>query len=268
VLAAGTLTVEGDVPLATAVEAAVAGGFAGISLWASTYLAEVAAGAEPAALRGALAEAGLVVDHVEAAIAWAGPGDPGAPYAEEAVAEQVMAAAVGLGCPLITALLFGPRDVGTDQAAEAFSSLAARAAEHGLATALEFAPGSVAPDLATALAVTGAAPTGGVLVDTFHARYGGTTTADLAAAPGDRILAVQVSDGPTERPRPYAEATRHRRLVPGEGTADLAATVAALRQAGCRVPLTVEVFSDQLAVELGPVAFARRVAAAVRPLAG
>jgi sugar phosphate isomerase/epimerase len=56
--------------------------------------------------------------------------------------------------------------------------------------------------------------------------------------------------------------------VPGEGTADLAATVAALRQAGCRVPLTVEVFSDQLAVELGPVAFSRRVAAAVRPLAG
>jgi sugar phosphate isomerase/epimerase len=136
VLAAATLSPGGDTPLAVAADAAVAGGFGGLSLWASTYVAELARGSSPAELRQSVIDAGLVVDHVEAVIGWVGPGDPGAPYAEEATRTQVFQAGVALGVSVDSVLLFGPRGTSEDAAAEVFSGIAVEAAKHGLRAAL------------------------------------------------------------------------------------------------------------------------------------
>jgi sugar phosphate isomerase/epimerase len=61
---------------------------------------------------------------------------------------------------------------------------------------------------------------------------------------------------------PIAE-TLHRRLVPGEGDADLVGLLRHLAAGGCTAPIGVEVFSDALA-ELPVREVARRVAAAAR----
>jgi sugar phosphate isomerase/epimerase len=263
VLAAGTLSPTGDVSVPTAIAAAQAGGFAGVSLWATTYTAALAAGASAASLRGLLADAGVVVDHVEAVIGWVGPGDPGAPYAEEASPSQVLEAAVALGAPQVSALLFGHPTAGEDDASEAFARIAAQANDHGLRVALEFAEDTVVRDVNAAVRVTSVAPNGGVLVDTWHAHYGATTLGDLASVPGQRILVVQVNDGPLQRPAKYSWATRSHRMMPGEGGADPAAAIAALRASGCRAPLTAEVFNDELVTALGSVPFAIRVGEAM-----
>jgi sugar phosphate isomerase/epimerase len=73
-----------------------------------------------------------------------------------------------------------------------------------------------------------------------------------------------VSDGPADRSPDHAWATRRHRMVPGEGQSRVAATVTALRHAGCRSPLTVEVYNDELAETLGPVPFAQRLGEALQ----
>jgi sugar phosphate isomerase/epimerase len=263
VLAAGTLSRTGNISMATAVAAAQAGGFAGVSLWATAYMAALAAGSSPASLRGLLSDAAVVVDHVEAVIGWVGPDDPGGPYAEEASPSQVFDAAVALGASQVSALLFGHQAAGEDDASEVFARIAAQANDHGLRVALEFAEDSVIRDVNAAIRVTSVAPNGGVLVDTWHAHYGVTTLADLTHVPGERVLVVQVNDGPSQRPVEYGWATRWHRLMPGDGGADPAAAVAALRAAGCRAPLTAEVFNDELVTALGPLPFAIRVGEAM-----
>jgi 4-hydroxyphenylpyruvate dioxygenase len=107
--------------------------------------------------------------------------------------------------------------------------------------------------------VTAPAPGGGILYATWHAHFGPSTLADLEQIPGERILVVQVSDSPSERSTDHAWATRRHRLVPGEGAADPRSTIAALRATGCRSPLTVEVFNDEMVAELGPGPFAVRL---------
>jgi sugar phosphate isomerase/epimerase len=254
--------------LSTALEAAIAGGFTGCSLWASTVVSALADGARRSDLRRTVLDSGVAVDHVEAVIGWVGADDPGAPYAEEASWAQVFDAALVLGAPAVTALLFGKRDAGEDAAADAFARIAAEASEHGLDVALEFAPGTPVPDLATAVRVTKAVDRGGVVFDTWHAHYGSTTAADVAALDGGRVTIIQVSDGPADRPTGYGDATRHHRMLPGSGACDPTATVAALRAAGCRAPLTVEVFNDELAVVLGAERYAVALGASLRSMEG
>ena len=86
----------------------------------------------------------------------------------------------------------------------------------------------------------------------------------LADLPGDLVAAVQLSDGPAERPANYGWATRHDRLVPGDGAMALTNMVDTLRGIGASCPLTLEVFNDRAVAEFGPVGYATRLADATR----
>ncbi len=93
----------------------------------------------------------------------------------------------------------------------------------------------------------------------------GTTAAQLRALPGDRVLAVQLDDGPAAAEDDLVDATLHHRRLPGEGDFDLVGYLRALNDGGSRAPIGVEVFSDEIHA-LGPAAAARLAADATRHL--
>ena len=265
----------GNPPFRELVSAAAAGGFAGLSLWpAATWSRARAEGHADAELRAMLADHGLVVNDVDAAIAWVGPGDPGPPYREEPGERVLFEAADALGARSCNVRLVAgsrvtcePGSAGLlDAAAETFAGVCDRAARHGLAATLEFSIGSAVRDARTALeiALRAGRANGGILVDTWHCHFGGASLADLRALPGERVRAVQISDVPAAPPADLAHATRRGRLVPGEGVYDWAGLLGALDAIGSPAPLTVEVLNDELAAAHPPRELARRLGDAVR----
>jgi sugar phosphate isomerase/epimerase len=139
----------------------------------------------------------------------------------------------------------------------------------GLLVHLEWLAWSKIPDLATARAVVDGADrsNSGLNVDTWHCARTGTTTDELRALPGHRVLAVQLDDGPAEPEDNLIEATLRRRLLPGEGDFDLTGYLNALADIGVTAPTGVEVFSDDLHA-LGAAEAAARAATATRAVIG
>jgi sugar phosphate isomerase/epimerase len=156
-----------------------------------------------------------------------------------------------------------------DQAAEAFAGLCLRAGEHGLLVHIEWLTWSRIPDLATAWRIVELAdqPNGGLNVDAWHLVRAGVTVEELSGVPGDRILGVQLDDGPLEAEVDMIDATLHHRLLPGAGGFDLTGIVGALADSGTTAPTGVEVFSDDLH-RLGPDQAARLAAEATRAVLG
>jgi sugar phosphate isomerase/epimerase len=133
-------------------------------------------------------------------------------------------------------------------AVEAFAEACDVAAEHGVLVHLEFLPWAGIADLATAWDIVRGAdrPNGGLLVDSWHFFRSASTLEELSTVPGDRVLYVQLSDGPATAESDLAEETQHRRLMPGDGAMDLGAFLRVLDAVGCAAPVGAEVFSDQL----------------------
>ncbi len=102
-------------------------------------------------------------------------------------------------------------------------------------------------------------------MDAWHYVRSGADEATLRAIPGERILGLQLDDGPLAPEANLVEATLHERLLPGEGEFDLGALMAALRACGAVAPIGVEVFSDELHA-LGATQAARRAGDATRRL--
>lgn len=255
-------------------EAAVAGGFTGISLWGRDYWRARADGLNDADIRSVLDDHGLGVAEIDPAWWWL-PGAADIVIPEAADAEAVfrygedellrIAEAVG-GRSLNAVDVFGG-DWDIDAAAEAFAGLCDRAAEHGVVVHIEFLPWSKIPDLATAWEIVQRAgrSNGGVAVDAWHWFRGGGDLEVLKGIPGERVLGLQLDDGPAEPEANLIEATLHDRRLPGDGDFDLASLMATLREIGAVAPVGIEVFSDELHA-LPPAQAARRAGDALRRL--
>jgi sugar phosphate isomerase/epimerase len=253
VLCSGTL--PRHVSFEDRLAAAAAGGFAGVSLWGRDYWAARRTGLTDADLRGMLSDHGLAVAEFDPAWWWL-PGASEVRIPDEADSEEVfrygedemfrMAEAVGARS-LNAVDVFGG-DWGLEEAAERFAGLCDRAAEHGLLVHLEFLPWSRIADISTAWEIVRVAdrPNGGLAVDSWHWFRGGGDDNVLCSIPGDRVLGIQVSDGPAEAERNLLHATLHERRVPGEGDFDLDLLIGLLRQIGAPAPVGLEVFSDEL----------------------
>lgn len=84
-------------------------------------------------------------------------------------------------------------------------------------------------------------PNGGIVVDTFFIHQGGSTLADIAAVPIDRIFNVQLADA---KPLPVDQLNMlEDRLFPGEGAANVRDVVVLLRNRGYSGWWTVELFN-------------------------
>jgi sugar phosphate isomerase/epimerase len=248
---------------------AAAGGFAGLSVWPEgVYARAQAEGLSDATLRAMLDDAGLVVQDVDAAVAWVGPGDPGPPYLEEPDRASLFAAARALGASFVNVLLVGRGHPDVADVAAAFAGVCDETAEHGLMATLEFTYRGFVTTVSDAAAVVTAAgrPNARLLIDTWQYHWGGSSPAQLGELPPDLVAAVQVSDAPGARPDDLRYATRHGRLMPGDGVIDLTGFVRVLRATGSVAPLTVEVLNDELLALHGPEELARRLGRAVRQI--
>jgi sugar phosphate isomerase/epimerase len=258
VLCAGTL---GQTPLLERIPAAAGAGFDGISVFTTDVERALSEGCSVAELRSRIEDAGLAIAEVDPLASWYPGAAPGAGLLAASV-DQALDMAEGLGARALSAIVFAPPS-DEDALAAAFASLCDQASDRNLLVLLEFIPFSSVRCLADALAIVEAAdrPNGGVMLDVWHLfRSGGTAAAVVKAA--DRILGVQLDDAPREPEQNLVEETLHRRLLPGQGDADVPSIVRALREGGSPAPLGVEVFSDELDA-LSPTEAARRAFQAV-----
>ncbi|MFC4948126.1 sugar phosphate isomerase/epimerase family protein [Pseudonocardia sp. GCM10023141] len=129
-----------------------------------------------------------------------------------------------------------------------FAQLCDRAAEVGAKVAIEFLPGTDLPDIASSLAIVEQADrdNGGLCVDNWHYVRGTPDEAALRSIPADRIVVMQLSDGPTEPLTDdyFEETLNHRRLF-GDGEWDVAGFLGLLRASGTTAPISIEVLSQQ-----------------------
>ncbi len=264
VLCSGTLLAAG---IPEMVEAAVAGGFRGLTLWPQDYRRARAEGWSDAELRRLLADHGLALMDLDPLLTWLpGERELARKYAAVEIAEEdeFYRIADALGArSLNVAQGFGSQ-IDLERAAEALAGVCDRAAAHGLLATLEFLPWSGIPDAAAAWRVVerSGRANATVMFDTWHHFRSGCDDAQLRAIPGARIGSVQINDAPS-RGAGDARESMQARLLPGEGDIPLARLLRLLDEIGARAPIGVEVFSEELAL-LPPVEVGRRAGAAAR----
>ncbi len=265
-------TIPSETPFRLRLEAASSAGCRAISLWGRDYRAARDEGYRDVDLVAMIADHGVVVAELGPAWWWT-PGADSFSIPGELDPVEVFRydqAELFRVAELVGARSLNAADVlggrwSLDDGAAAFATLCDRAAEHGLIVHLEWLAWSRIPDLATAWEIVRSADrsNGGLNVYMWHCARTGTTVDELLAIPGDRVLAIQIDDGPAEPEADLVDATLHHRMVPGEGSFDLVGYLSALRTIGAVAPIGIEVFSDELHA-LGPLEAARRAADATR----
>jgi len=143
--------------------------------------------------------------------------------------------------------------------ADTFASLCEAAEPFGLTINLEFTPWAPSNNAAAATRVVAAAdrPNGQILIDTIHVARSNTTLDDLRAIPAERMSYFQICDCPSEPPETLDEllhTAREERLLPGEGSADLAGIIGALPE---NLIVSVEIPSHRRIAEMGHSAWAK-----------
>jgi sugar phosphate isomerase/epimerase len=272
VLCSGTLA--RDATFRERVDAAVAGGFAGISLWGRDYGRARREGLDDAGIRSLLADHGLVIAELDLAWWWLpGASDvhiPAGLDTEELFAydeARLFGIADAVGARSLNAIDVFGGDWTVEEAAASFAGLCDRASEHGLLVHIEFLPWSRIPNVAAAWEIARLAgrPNGGVLVDAWHYFRSGADATALRAVPGERVFGLQLDDGPRRPEDDLPTAALHDRVLPGAGELGLVDLLRTLRDIGAAAPIGVEVFSDELHA-LDPVEAGRRAGAATREL--
>lgn len=229
-----------DEALHEQVAAAARVGFAYITPDMFSLRAYVEAHGSVEPLASLLAELGLRVCDI------AGCNVSGDRDASIAEATELAGYARALGAQWVQSRITAPVD--DPQVLDTYRRCAEITADAGAAFALEFSPFTPIDGLGAARAVfdevRGAAPGQGIVVDTWHLAHTDGVDA-LLATPASDIAFVQISD--TEPGAGCStSATMHRRALPGEGDADIAAQVDALRSIGFDGVVSVEVLSSSL----------------------
>lgn len=225
-----------DHPIEDRIASAAAAGFSGIGLYAGQYQDLERAGFAPGGLRDLLDAHGVCLAEIEVVRGWAqGGGD----QEREAVVWRM---ADALGCRYLQAI--GPYQGSLDDAGRGFAALCDRAAAHGVLVGLEFLPFTNIATAADALEIVERADrdNGGVCIDVWHHARGAADTGLVRAIPAEKVLAVQMSDGPrAPAVDDYYRDCLENRLPPGEGEFDVVGFIRLLRSMGVQAPWSVEV---------------------------
>lgn len=243
VLCSGTLLGHG---LNGLVEGAVAGGFAGITLWPQDVAGARAAGLSDGEMRALVEDHGLVVADLDPLLDWTPqalprPGEAQITLAPEA---EFYAMAETFGARSLNVAQGFGAELDLDRAAEDLAGVCDRAAEHGLLITVEFLPWSGIPtaDVALDLVRRVGRPNATVMLDTWHWFRGGADLALLRALPADSIGGIQLNDAPADVPADLVTESMQARLMPGEGAIPLGDVLQILTEKGVQVPIGVEVF--------------------------
>lgn len=240
-------------------QACAEAGLAGVSIW-GTYVAD---GTSPAELGAHLRGAGVRVFTLEAAVSWCGGGEGDAAVGE---AEFMTDLGDAIGAEGLFAVSMESGELDLARAIDGYGKLCDRAADRGLWVAIEFLPWSNIPNLTTARAIVeGAArDNGGLVVDAWHFTRSGSRLTDVTEVAA-WVRDFQICDTAPGAEADLLDECMHRRLLPGEGTADVIGLVQALDAGGARCPVAIEVFSDELE-QLGPIEATVRAADATRSI--
>jgi sugar phosphate isomerase/epimerase len=214
-------------------------------------------------LEGILDDRGLCLAEIDALRAW---GDPSSATTADAVDLEAAAFRIADRFACRSLHVLGPREGTPGDVAKAFGALCDRAAHHGLLVGLEFLPSTSIATAADAIRTVEAADrdNGGLCVDVWHHQRGADDLSQIRALPGEKVIDVQMSDGPRAPTlADYEEDTRRNRVPPGDGEMDLSGFVAAVRATGTAAPWSLEV-CNEAAWETDGAVFAARCASGLR----
>ncbi|MDG2028975.1 MAG: sugar phosphate isomerase/epimerase [Acidimicrobiales bacterium] len=223
-------------------DAAAAAGCAAIGLYIRDYQRLLSEGTAPGELTEMLDARNLCLAEIEALRGWS-DATPTDDYLEQERTAFEMANA--FECRYVQAI--GPTVDDPRAAAAGFAALCDRAADHGLVVGFEFLPFTNVVDATAALRLVQDADraNGGVCVDIWHHQRGANDLALIRAIPGDRVMGIQMSDGPlTPTLDSYYDDTLRTRVPPGEGEMDVAGFVEAVQSTGTAVPWSLEVCNE------------------------
>lgn len=168
-----------------------------------------------------------------------------------------LAAGAALGARHV---ICAPYDDDLSRMSDNLATLQTLARPFGLSCVLEFFPWTTIPDLASArIAVerTGADDIG-ILIDTLHFDRSGSSVADLAALPPQRLPFLHLCDAAVHPPystEDLLHTGRAERLPPGEGQINLMSILTRLPE---NLPIAVEVPMTRLAAQSGYLHVASR----------
>ena len=236
-------------------EAAVAGGFACMSILCGDLVAHERAGGSVRELGRDLAARGAPAPILDPFLAWypgwKGSSATGAQADHQNVdADTVLRFAEELGARSLSVLTpFEGSPAPREQVLDALGAFADRAAAIDLALHIEVIPTSMTPDLAAGWdLVQGVGRANvGLVLDTFHLGRSGCTPEQLEAIPGDRVFHVQLCDAPREpRIADYFEEAVTIRDFAGEGELGVVELARSLDRMGALRNVGPEVFSAEL----------------------
>lgn len=148
------------------------------------------------------------------------------------------------GKTVLACATFGKSDI--SEAPELFAELCDLAADFELDLALEFIGwAEVIKDIRTALTIVDKASrkNGGILYDTLHHYFGGSSLQDLEALPNRYLYAVHVADA-NDMDLPVLDIARKHRVFPGKGVIPIAECLSILSDKGYSSSIALEIFSE------------------------
>ena len=229
------------------VAAAAKAGFDAIGLYAFEYRRlRDEEGRSPPDIRAHVEDHGLVIAEIEAVKGWSSPPGPEADECRE-VEDLAYEMADEFGCRYFQAV--APAEGDPAELGPAFAGLCDRAAAHGLLVGIEFLPFTCVRDAADAKVLIDAADrtNAGCCVDIWHYTRGTADEAQLRALTADRIMAVQMNDGPRVPDiDDYYTDCLASRVPPGEGEFDTTGFVRLLTDIGVRAPISLEICSAEM----------------------
>jgi sugar phosphate isomerase/epimerase len=199
-------------------------------------------------MRTAVDQAGLRVTDIDGCGDWlqdgARPDFVSAPFRSVWRRPDFFDAAAELGADTIVAVDLTGRDIRHEEAVEAFAGLCDDAVKHGLRVALEFMPFSGISDLRAAWDVVQQANrrNAGLVVDVCHFARSGWDDALLRTIPPERIMSVQLGDGPRLPPTDLVDEAMYHRALPGDGDFDVAGVLEILPDGGTRTRVGPEIY--------------------------
>lgn len=220
-------------------------GYQAIEPWNDELTEFVQQGGTLADVRSAIQDAGLKVVSVIALHNWVTTeGDAYTKALDEC--RRRMEQAAYLESPIIVAS--PPREVvNLDHAARRFADLVRLGQQAGVEPSMEFlgfVDGVKTVSAAWTIASGSGAAHPTIVADVFHMVRGGGSIDDLLAVRGEQIAHFHINDVPASPPA--LEQTDADRVMPGEGTVDLARVIANLRKIGYRGAISLELFNRAL----------------------
>ena len=149
------------------------------------------------------------------------------------------------GDVVLACTTFGPADVRS--APEMFAELCDVADAFEIKLALEFVGwAETIKDIRTAWRIVEKAgrKNGGILYDTLHHYFGGSSLRDLEELPSQYIYTVHIADA-VDMDLPGIDIGRKHRLFPGQGVIPISEILSILNEKGYSSSIALEIFNDE-----------------------